>query len=414
MITSSLARLGRQVLIILTCLVVIGGCTTLEIGFERSPQPHIDLTSTTVALQILDSFLKTEIAKPSSTLQTPTQAPATSSTTPTTTPTLPSFSSLRFSTHPDTVVTQRYFVEGTPRIYAIWDYENMDPSMTMRRIWRKNGEDWIIRDEKWNMTEYGQKGTINDISIYDEDIGLEAGEYSLTLAIEDREGKQIHQLSDNFWILPHQINSPIASPNKTNTAFIDMGGRLIVEDAEGNRRELVVTQEISDLAWFPNERHIIYTDRDRSHQVSPTEDWGITHKLWIIDTKTNNRNQIGTEADNYHSPVVSSDGRYVALLAGETRQEGCQATPELVIFELSENFSVKNIYNLGNFSGLPFSELENIRIIPQENLSPGDWQDENQFLVSLSGVCFRPDKPPDGNYLLDLNTFEATKVSNLR
>ena len=52
----------------------------------------------------------------------------------------------------------------------------------MRRVWTKNGVEWLVRESAWEVGNYGSTGTIRDVSVFDfEGSRLEPGSYQLTL-----------------------------------------------------------------------------------------------------------------------------------------------------------------------------------------------------------------------------------------
>lgn len=81
---------------------------------------------------------------------------------------------------------QREFPAGTEEVYALWEYEEMSPSDNSRRIWFRNDQIWLTREEAWNWGEYGSEGTMLDISVYDnEGSGLPPATYRLQLYVND-------------------------------------------------------------------------------------------------------------------------------------------------------------------------------------------------------------------------------------
>ena len=424
--------------ILLTIVVIIfsaTSCGTLEVGIEKTRLPDLPLTATVEKLITDNAKLETEIAAPSPTQPIfptvtqpgkPTKTPITiASETPGTpqvsaTPTVPTgprFSNVRFSTQPDAAVSQRFYVEGTTRVYAIWNYSDMKVGLIVRRVWYLNGIEWIVREEPWDFTRYGSDGTIRDVSIFEEEIGMQAGEYALTIFIDgvpqDLGQGTIFQERASFWIFESDIRASIASPNKYYTAIVNRGGHLLIEDPNGKLRELVITQEISDLAWFPDNRHIVFTDRDRTKQVNEVENIGIAHKLWVLDIDTGERHLIGTTDENFHSPLISPGGRFVAVLAGPTYKEACQASPTLAVLELDTEFRRQAVYVIDDFSGFTYSEPGRYLIYPFNTTTPGNWDSETRLIISLWWSCLDVPQKPDGVYLLDLERKSAKRIGVL-
>lgn len=56
----------------------------------------------------------------------------------------------------------------------------------IRRIWFRNEQIWLTREEYWNWDLYQASGSVRDISIFDnEGSGLEPGAYRLQLYVND-------------------------------------------------------------------------------------------------------------------------------------------------------------------------------------------------------------------------------------
>ena len=95
------------------------------------------------------------------------------------------FSDLRFALTADGAV-QSEFMAGTEEIYALWEYRGMSPADSVRRIWFRDDQIWLTREEDWDWGEYGSEGTMRDISVYDnEGSGLVPARYRLQLYVND-------------------------------------------------------------------------------------------------------------------------------------------------------------------------------------------------------------------------------------
>ena len=399
-------------------LLLSAACTTLQAGIERTPAPDYNLTATVSSLQAGNSLLKTEIAQNIQFRRTltPGMTPVTTESPRTPVPPAPRFTSLRFSTQPDTEDPRRFYVAGVTRICAVWDYANMRDGLTVRRVWYLNGQEWILRDEPWDFAKYGAAGTIQDVCIFDENTGLQAGQYDLALLIngvpQDVGSGPSFQDRETFWIFNPDVNTPLTSPDGTRTAFVRAGGRLVVDYPAGVERELVITQEISSLNWFPDSRSLLFTERDRSRQVNPNQDLGITHKLWVLDSETGERHQISVAGENFHNPQISPDGRYIAVLSGETFTNGCSSSPTLAIIQLDSEMKRQAVFRLSDFSGLPAVIGSSTggpagNIFPTNPKNPGKWEDNQSFVTGLWWSCLNQENTPNGLYLLNLVNMEA-------
>jgi hypothetical protein len=402
------------------CLLMLGSaaCTTLQAGIERTPTPDISLTATVAVLQTDNARQETEIAQSLQTVQTATPSLTPTATEIPYTPMAPAprFSTMRFSPQPDSVDPRRFYVAGIPRICSMWDYANMRAGLTVRRIWYLNGQEWIVRDEPWDFAKYGAAGTIQDICIFDENTGLQTGQYDLALLINGApqdigEGASFQDRA-TFWIFNPDVNGPVNSPDNSRVASVRAGSRLVVQDQTGVERELVVAQEISSLNWFPDNRSLLYTERDRSKQASPNQDLGIAHKLWVLDTETGERHLISAAGENFHSPQISSDGRYIAVLSGATYIDGCNYSPTLAIIQLDSGLKRQAVFRLSDFSGLPAvigstGNAPASNIFPTNPKNPGKWEDNQKFVTGLWWSCLNQANSPNGLYLLNLANMEA-------
>ncbi len=400
-----------------TLLASMTSCGTLIVGFDTTPTPNLRMTQTVSVLATGNAALATLIAQPTSTPR-PTQI-STPQPGITLEPTEAAgqFSNLRFATLPDPAEARRFFVAGTPRIYAIWDYRDMKPGMTIVRTWYLNGEIWLNKTELWNYTKYGSSGTVTDVSVFDENVGLQAGEYSLTLFIDGKvqkvgEGSSA-QDQGSFWLFEPDVRSSVVSPDKNYTAMVSQGSKLIIEEANGRQHEMVNAQEIASLDWFPDSQHLLYTERDRSRQTSPLEDWGITHKMWILDVVTGERHLIGAPGEDFHYPRISPTGRYIAVLSGATYGDGCTSSPTLAIIGLDGELRRQSVYRLRDFAGLPYLNPGNANVYPSDHTRPGRWESDEQFVTGLFWTCLTSGSDPGGLYLLDLSQMKAEKIGGM-
>jgi len=195
---------------------------------------------------------------------------------------------------------------------------------------------------------------------------------------------------------PTPTIEPFPSPAGLRLAFVQNLGTLIVREADGQQRELLVTDEISSLAWFPDGRYIVYSDRDLSQQVISRQD-----ELWIVNVKTGERHQIGAG----YGPRVSPDGSHVAVLSGTLWGDACYVGYDVAILELDDNMQPVAIYHQADFAGVPEEgELESIY--------PADvfWQSNTQLVVVLRWAC----SGTQSTYSLNLTTLQADEINGLQ
>ncbi len=108
----------------------------------------------------------------------------------------PRIANLRFAETPFGA-PQSSFPAWTRQIFAVWDYQNMGVSDVVRRVWLKDGQPWLVREETWDYLHYGPQGVVSDVSIYDFETGLQPGEYELLLSLNG-----VQQLSGTFSVTP--------------------------------------------------------------------------------------------------------------------------------------------------------------------------------------------------------------------
>lgn len=409
--SKSLSLLITVIVLVSSLFLAISACTTLEFGIEQTATPNLQLTEFTGSLATQNVLLATRIAAPT---RTPSQSESHLSTlTPSPTLSPPLFTNLRFSPEPDENLARQFYVEGTTRVFAIWDYSGMREGMVVRRAWTRDNEEWIVREEPWPYNKYGSAGTVRDIFVFEEESGLTRGEYSLTLSIDgvvqslDTEPDQ--PISNAFWIVAPEVTYPLASPDKSHTAYVRSGNVLVIEYPNGEFRELDQVQEIAALVWFPDGINLLYVERDRNNQIEPDNDAGVTHRLFIINIDSLEKNIIGTIGENFHSPVISPNGEYISVLSGSQSREACIGSPGLAIIELDQELRRQAVIPLSAFSGLEFPDDNPSTIILSAANPTRQWQNATQLLVELQWICKPAGQNPDGLYLLDIPNKSAEK-----
>lgn len=353
----------------------------------------------------------------------PTRPPATPTVTLTPTATTqppPRFTSLRFSTKPYDEPWQTFFVARTPQIYAAWDYDHMRDGMIVRRVWERNGEVWLIREQKWDFATNGARGTIDTVSIFDFEDGIEAGKYSLTLSIDGATqmlGSSpvpggAPQENAIFWVLQPDAIEPLPSPDGSKVAWVKNAGTLVIQTGDNDPRELASAVEISSMDWFPNGRHLIYAVRDRSRQVNERQAWGIIHELWVLDVENGMRYRVSTKEENLHTPRVSPSGRYIAVLSGNQIGNTCFESPRLSFLFFDSALQRQAVHKVYEFIGLPFADPEHNGIHPMDVKNPVVWVGEHEATSGLWWSCLSSSSPPDGNYILDMVDLQAEKIGD--
>jgi len=303
------------------------------------------------------------------------------------------------------------FPAGTKQVFAIWHYQNMRAGLTVKREWHLDGKIWLMREEPWDFAEYGASGIMQDISIYDMEVGLPSGAYQLKVFIDNVQqpiGSGPAALNFlNFVIQPSEAYRGVASPNFQWSAEIYGEMRILIRDQNGNARDLYNGLEIAYLAWFADSTHILVVDRDRSGQ-QPGATLGIRDDLWIADVVTRNMYLLyesDTAFSGYAGPIASPDGKYIASLEGSGFGDACFVDSRLIFFEMANDYKSAKVIKQEKFTGLP-SATDGV-VYPVED---GTWQNNTQYLVSLNGTC-EIDKSKMGSYLFDVSNLTASKLS---
>jgi hypothetical protein len=184
------------------------------------------------------------------------------------------------------------------------------------------------------------------------------------------------------------------SPDGSRVAWVQDLGTLMIQEADGQQWELLASDEISSLAWFPDGRTIVYSDRDLSQPVTGRQD-----QLWIVNVETGQRHQIGTGYD----PRVAPDGKHIAVLSGTLWGDACYVGYDAAILELDDRLQPVALYQQADFAGVP-EEDESESIYPVDLF----WQSSTQLVVTLTWAC----SGTESTYLLDLTTLEATRTDD--
>ena len=327
--------------------------------------------------------------------------------------TYPVFTNARASTSTDDPNQPASFPAGTKEVYAIWDYQNMRQGLMVRREWYWNGQPWITREEAWDFGKYGANGTIRDISIFDNETGLNSGVYQLRLYIDNvlqPIGQEIYT-PVKPWITFHigsdEAYAGYMSPDYKSAVEVFDNKHIVLQTEGGISKKIFTAREVPYVSWFSDGSHFLFVDRDRSGQQNDTN-LGIRDDLWMVDVP-DGRLQLLYKSDTSFAgragPVVSPGGRYIASLEGSGFGDGCLVDSQLIFIELASDLRSMRAINQADFSGLPaFNEGF---IYPVED---GTWQDGDSYLVTLDGTC-NSDKSRLGSYLFRLGERTATQSS---
>ncbi len=303
---------------------------------------------------------------------------------------------------------QPYNPLTTEELYAVWDYSGMTAADQLERLWYFNGALWLERSEAWDMNKYGANGRMQDIFVFDYEPSLAPGHYRVVLKVNGVE------LASAEHTIPANTVGPIVEPDSGFTAAVQDHKTLVLRRVDGTTAAWESFGDIVDLAWLPGGQHIVYSEQIVVNAELPGT-LGLRHNLWLQNVITGQKNQLGSTDENLHSPVVSPDGRYLALYSGTLYGDACLVDANLHIMALTASGERANLFALADFSGLP--EVDGA--IPQPNLFgpgdgpfdpvPGEWRDGQTLATRLVWYCSPSDDA--GVYALDMNGRTAVKIA---
>ena len=301
---------------------------------------------------------------------------------------------------------QAIFSAGTEQVFAIWDYAHMSNGDVVRRVWTKNDADWLVREEAWDTVQYGQSGTIRDISVYDfEGNGLESGSYQLVLYVND-----VYQASALFQI---QSERNLATSTETQVAWVQDSHVLMLDAWDGSQRELTQvdeTHEIVELLWLPNARHLLFVDQQPSPEGAP---WP-QHAIWLVDTETAVVQQLSSYDENLHRMALLPEAHYIRTIAGTDFGDACFMDRQLIFMKLDETYQRLTLINLRDLAG----ELADkpYWFFPED---AGKWVSDHEYEVAVTAYCLsgemgtsESDLALIGRYHLDLEAKTAVAIDS--
>jgi hypothetical protein len=384
----------KKTLTFLTAIVfLISGCTfQMEVLTLESPTPKL-ATPTEIVWQPTPTL----IATVESLFPTPTKAP-----------TEPQFFNAKFTLDTNTSLYQNIFPAKTKQIYAVWEYRNMREGLIIRRDWYYNNALWISREEPWDFAKYGASGTMRDISVYELDSGLSSGLYRFELYIDSQPQPIFGGVYWPFFtISQNEFITQAFSPNGSWIALVHDPALLTVVGFNGTVQEMYSGTEITNLAWLPDSKHLIFVDRDRSQQNAAG--MGILDDLWIINVETGQ--SLLLYQDN--GPLLKqllvssvSDGTYlVAGVEGSGYADACLVDARVVIFEINQEFEASSRYVQEDFAGIPTGQ--GMSVYPSDQ---GEWLNNTAFRIPLDFTC-TTDPSLKGFYVFDLSNLSVAKVN---
>lgn len=398
---------NRGIIFVLGMLVLAGLACNAPTAAQITPTPIGQSAPTT-----------TVSSQPTATTPATQAAPATSPSQPTTPPQTgdPAFiGPVYFSDQPSTVSQNTAFPAGVEEIWAIWNYANMRDGVTVRRVWYKDGEVWVEREEKWNFAKYGANGTVTDISIYDRDHGLEPGKYELHLYIDGKE-QYVSPSEGPASFLIYAGDAPNADrlyPGGTDQMAIVRGlGTLIYKGADGQEKTLAQEGEIEVVQWFPDNQRLLYVALDRSMAPQgPTFDW--KWRLWAVVLATGEKYPLSEESEKLHNPIISPQGDIIALTKGSDYFDAGAVDTELVFMYLDAFFKRNTTKSFLVFDGIPPNSLSGAYPIKVSSKPyPGEWVGIGEFHAAMQSTFNAPDFDP-GIYAFFTKEMIAKRIGDL-
>jgi len=296
---------------------------------------------------------------------------------------------------------RRAFGYGTEEVYALWEYSNMTENVVVQRRWDMAGEE-IIREEPWDIEKYGTSGTVSDVFIFDyeNEGGLVPGFYSLDLFID----------GERVIFAPFNINGSwsVTAETTGRRAFVEDNSILIIEENNGQQRQIAEGMEIRELLWMPDGRYLLFSEWDRTEQVWQTS-MGLEVTMWLIDVETGEKINLG---DDYHSFRIGGNGQYSSVYVGSDFGDACGFDRELRFLQLGTGEIVAEFVLL-DFAGFPMDENDNF--VPKN----GFWQDENVYVTEIEALCDYDTgsnshaAANEGIFAFNLATMTAERVGDL-
>jgi dipeptidyl aminopeptidase/acylaminoacyl peptidase len=282
----------------------------------------------------------------------------------------------------------------------------MRPGLTVRREWYRDGDPWIIREEEWDFEKYGDCGEVTDIFVIDED-GLEPGSYRLYLYIDGQPQFMSIPAVNWFVVESEYLAGPSTSPDGRRIAYVDTPGTLTL-DEQGDLEHFSVPEQIRHLAWFPDSRHLVFTDVDDSN----ADDYLRTNlflTLTVMNTETGETWTLNEpQEDTLSQPAVSPEGRYIAALTGTGFADAALVDRDLIIIVLDEDYRRVASYVMEDFEGAPTEPPAWPSPVEQKGVPlPGRWTGTATLRVGIGA------SQGAGIYVFDMDSLTATLAAPL-
>ena len=190
--------------------------------------------------------------------------------------------------------------------------------------------------------------------------------------------------------------------------------RLVLRRVDGTTASWVSSGDIVSFDWSPSGQAIVYSEQVVFDPDMPGR-LGLRHNLWVQDVLSGEKWLLANMGENLHTPVVSPDGRRLALLSGTLYGDVCGVDSGLHVMELTEALSRHTLISLDDFN-LPVVEFStphpaSLNNQGQYNRTPGLWQDVDTLEAGITWVC--GDTDAYGIYHLHVTDLTAEKVAEL-
>jgi len=184
--------------------------------------------------------------------------------------------------------------------------------------------------------------------------------------------------------------------------------RIVLDDLHGKTTELYSGNAIPYIYALPDNKHILFVDRDCSGQ-QPGSPIGMRDGLWLAEIPSGALHLLyesGTTFAGRAGPQVSPDGRFIASLEGSGFGDACMIDSRLIFLELADDLKSVKPVTQEQFAGFP-SSTEGF-VFPVED---GEWKSSDLYLVTLDGTC-AVDKSTMGPYLFNASNRTVARSSS--
>lgn len=322
---------------------------------------------------------------------------------------------IQFTDNADALIGGFAFAEGIEEIWAIWQYANMREGLSVRRVWYLDGEVWIDRTVEWDFAKYGASGSVRDVSIFDHDAGLPAGEYKLELYIDGRLQDIAGNTEDGraAFNIVGTVGSQSAFPSPSGSKTITISDEQGILECEGCSLDLrSFHAEIVDVDWFPDERYILYTTIDRTEQIGGST-IGLKWQLWMLDWDTGDTYPISEPDERFHDAAISPEGKTIAAAAGTGYGDAGNMDLRLAFLSIDANYQRTATRYADEFLTIPENMQHSVYPTAAGSYPlPGKWQSESKFVSPLAVVGFETGFEA-GLYEFDLLATTANRIGDL-